>query len=98
MKITGTFSYDVASKSLTFSYDGDDFYTILPVQPVVDADYHFRDHASASDAGKPVPSLPAICMALNPKAEKRGQVMLIIEREYCEYAARMASAGESGRS
>jgi len=98
MKITGKFIYDVASQSLQFIYDGDDFYGNLPVRPVPDEDYGFIESESIDHEGNPVPSLSGIRMAFNPKPEKRGQLMMVIENRAAHPQGCCATAAESHQS
>lgn len=74
-QVTGTFVYDVMTKSMTLKPD-DGFYGSFPIRAVPDEDYCFR-----GKDGNPMTTIPVIRLALNPKAEKFGEVMMMIAED-----------------
>lgn len=73
MRITGTFTYDTNTLEMTFSFDGEHVGT-LPIRPVPDADYHI-----VGADGRPRETVKTVLLHLNPKPEKRGQVMMVVD-------------------
>ena len=73
MYITGTCTYEPATRRMILNYDGD-FYPTLRVEPQEDTDYQWLE----AD-GRICRTLPAVYLTFNPKTEKRGELMQIIE-------------------